>query len=262
MNTAPRPLLPMIGGDALRDSVRKTAIVAGVERSVGHAIAQRLARDGFGVVFSYVRHTAEAARVVAAIESAGSRALAVRADLTREADVARLFDAAERAFGRIDVLVIGAGGTEQDPVTDDDILFDRYFGARLRGSLYALREAVMRLRDGVRVVHLFDDEVSSAPPCDAYLSPRAAVERLTRAFTREPGGRGLIVNAVLPGRVDARTMVEDDGDGVRSARTAKPQLEAIVDAVAALAGPGAGRLDGRLIDVGNSAACCSVGETA
>ena len=87
----------------------KVAIVTGASRGIGAAVAERLARDGFTVVVNYAESAPAAEAVARKIEQAGGTALAVKADVSDPAAVRRLFDAAETAFGGVDVLVNNAG---------------------------------------------------------------------------------------------------------------------------------------------------------
>jgi 3-oxoacyl-[acyl-carrier protein] reductase len=87
----------------------KVAIVTGASRGIGRAIALRLAKDGAAVVVNYPGSEPQAREVVAAIEKAGGRAVAVRADVSKVSDVVRLFDATFEQFGRLDILVNNAG---------------------------------------------------------------------------------------------------------------------------------------------------------
>src|SRR5690242_11895160 len=97
---------------------RKVALVTGASRGIGATVAERLARDGFAVIVNYAERAAPAEAVVRKIEQTGGRALAVKADVSNGADVKRLFDAAESAFGGVDVLVNNAGIMKLAAISD------------------------------------------------------------------------------------------------------------------------------------------------
>src|SRR3954469_7393759 len=94
----------------------KVAVVTGASKGIGAAIARQLADEGAAVVVNYASSKAGADRVVAAITGNGGRAVAVQADVSRRADVERLFAETERAFGALDVLVNNAGVYEFAPL--------------------------------------------------------------------------------------------------------------------------------------------------
>lgn len=184
-------------------SVSCVAIVTGASRGIGAAIATRLAREGHAVVVNYAGRADEAQQVVAQIESAGGRAIAVQADVADAAAVRALFDAAEAAFGRIDVLVNNAGVMPPQlphlaDTSDDE--FDRLVQINLRGTFNTLREAARRLQRGGRVVNLSSSLVGTRLPGYAvYAATKAAVEVMTNILAKELRGRDITVNAVAPG---------------------------------------------------------------
>ncbi|MBD0275003.1 MAG: SDR family NAD(P)-dependent oxidoreductase, partial [Acetobacteraceae bacterium] len=110
----------------MSSQTQRVAIVTGASGGIGAAVAGRLARDGFAVVVNYSGNTAAAEAVVRGIEAAGGRATGVQADVADAAAVARVFDAAEAAFGGVDVLVNAAGVMRLAPIAESaDALFDR-----------------------------------------------------------------------------------------------------------------------------------------
>ena len=112
---------------------QQVALVTGASRGIGAAIAKRLARDGFTVIVNYTESAAPAEALVRTIQQAGGQALAAKADVSSPTDVRRLFDAAETAFGGVDVLVNNAGIMSLANIADaDDASFDRQIAVNLK----------------------------------------------------------------------------------------------------------------------------------
>jgi 3-oxoacyl-[acyl-carrier protein] reductase len=181
--------------------INKVAIVTGASRGIGAAVAERLARDGFTVVVNYAGSQAPAEALVRKIEAAGGRALAAQGDVANPDAVKRMFDAAEAAFGGVEVLVNNAGIMALAPIAQsDDALFDRHIAVNLKGSFNTMRQAARRLRDGGRIVNLSSSVVGLLQPTyGVYAATKAAVEAMTSVLAKEMRGRGITVNAVAPG---------------------------------------------------------------
>ena len=125
----------------------KVAIVTGASRGIGAAIAERLGRDGFTVIVNYSGSAAPAEAVAQKIEAAGGRALTAKADVSDPAAVRGMFDAAETAFGGIDVLINNAGIMKLATFANaDDASFDQQIAVNLKGTFNTMREAAKRLR--------------------------------------------------------------------------------------------------------------------
>jgi 3-oxoacyl-[acyl-carrier protein] reductase len=188
---------------------RKVAIVTGSSRGIGRAVAERLARDGAQVIVNYAKSADAARDVVAGIERAGGKAVAVHADVSRGEDVRRLFDEAER-LGGVDILVANAGALVNKPfaeTSDED--YEQIFAVNARGTFFLLREAARRLRDGGRVVTISTAATVLSPPrVSAYVASKAAAEGFTRVLSKELGARGITVNVVSPGATET-DMLED-----------------------------------------------------
>lgn len=182
-------------------NTNKVAIVTGASRGIGAAIAQRLAKDGFTVVVNYAGNAGEAEQLAGKIEAAGGKALTAQADVSDAAAVARLFDKTEAVFGGVDVLVNNAGIMRLATIADsDDTLIDSQIAINLKGSIYTLREAARRLRDGGRIVNLSTSVVGlKLETYGVYVATKAAVEGLTGILAKELRGRNITVNAVAPG---------------------------------------------------------------
>ncbi|MCC2333566.1 SDR family oxidoreductase [Cellulomonas wangsupingiae] len=179
----------------------RVAIVTGGSRGIGRAAAERLAADGLAVVIAYVGNQAEADAAVAGIQDAGGRALAVRADVADEAAVAALFDAAERHFGGVDVVVNAAGVMVLAPVADIDLVaLDRMHRTNVRGTFVVGQQAARRVRGGGAIINVSTSVTRlSTPGYAAYAASKAAVEALSLVLARELRGRDVTVNAVAPG---------------------------------------------------------------
>lgn len=183
---------------------QRAAIVTGASRGIGRAIALRLAADGFAVTVNYAGNHAAAEDVAAQIVAAGGRAVAVGADVSRVAEVERLFDESVRAWGRVDALVNNAGALLTKPVAEvTEAEFDRLFGVNVKGTFFCCREAARRLADGGRIVNLSSSTTAMMiPGYAAYVATKGAVEQLTHVLAKELGPRGITVNAVSPGPTD------------------------------------------------------------
>lgn len=179
----------------------RVAIVTGASRGIGAAIARRLAADGLTVVVNYAGSARDAEAVVASIEAAGGRAVPHQADVSNPAAVARMFGAAEAAFGGVDVLVNNAGVLKLATLADsDDALFDSTININLKGTFNTMREASRRLRHGGRIINLSSSLVGLLMPTyGVYAATKAAVEAMTHVLMKELRGRDITVNAVAPG---------------------------------------------------------------
>ncbi len=234
---------------------QSVAIVTGASRGIGAAMAQRLARDGFAVVVNYARGREEAEQVVAAIKAQGGRAVAVQADIGETSGAATLFDAAEQAFGGVDVLVNNAGTMKLGALADvADADFDRQVALNLGGVFRGMREAARRLRDGGRIISFSSSVVGLYQPgYGVYAATKAAVEAMTHILAKELGPRGISVNAVAPGPVETQFFLQGKSEEqVRAITGMNPlrrlgQPEDIARVVAFLASPEGGWVNGQVI---------------
>src|SRR6201994_3057012 len=181
----------------------KVAVVTGASRGIGAAVAERLAADGFTVVINYAGDTKSAEALAHKIEAKGGRALTAKADVSDANAVRGMFDAAEAAFGGVDVLVNNAGIMKLARIADsDDALFDQQIAINLKGSFNAMREAAKRLRDGGRIVNFSTSVVGTKlETYGVYAATKSAIETMTAILSKEMRGRNITVNAVAPGPV-------------------------------------------------------------
>jgi 3-oxoacyl-[acyl-carrier protein] reductase len=179
----------------------RVAIVTGGSGGIGKVSAERLAADGLAVVVHYAGNKERADETVAGIVSAGGRAIAVGGDVADETDMTEVFDAAEREFGGVDVLVHTAGIMPLSPIAELDLeVFDRVQRTNVRGTFVVDQLAAQRMRDGGAIVN-FSTSVTrlQIPGYGAYAASKGAVEAITLILARELRGRDVTVNAVSPG---------------------------------------------------------------
>ena len=195
---------------SLPSAAQRTAIITGASHGIGAAVAERLARDGLAIVVNYSSGSDTAQALVAKIKAAGGIATAVKADVSDAEAIKALFDAAERAYGGIDVLVNNAGIMKLAPIAQtDDAAFDQHVAVNLKGVFNCLREAGQRMRNGGRVVNFSSSVVGLYQPTyGVYAATKAGVEALTHIFSKEVRGRQISVNAVAPGPTDTPLFTE------------------------------------------------------
>jgi len=179
----------------------KVILVTGASRGIGATIARKLAKAGAKVIINYAGGKEAAEQVVSVIKQNGGNAIALQADVSKADEVKNLFDAAIAHYGRIDVLVNNAGIMITKLIkdtTDED--FTRQFDVNVRGTFNTMREAATRLADKGSIIN-FSTSVNRImlPSYGTYVATKAAVEQLTRVFSKEVGSRGINVNSVSPG---------------------------------------------------------------
>ncbi len=233
----------------------KVAIVTGASRGIGAAVAERLASDGFAVVVNYSGNAAPAEELVHRIEGKGGRALAAKADVSDAPAVGAMFDAAEAAFGGVDVLVNNAGIMTLSTIADsDDALFDRQIAVNLRGTFNTLREAGKRLRSGGRIINFSTSVVGlKLETYGVYAATKAAVETLTAIMSKEMRGRTITVNAVAPGPTATDLFLHGKSETLVAHMARMNPLERlgtpedIAAAVSFLAGPDGAWINGQVL---------------
>jgi 3-oxoacyl-[acyl-carrier protein] reductase len=235
----------------------KIAIVTGASRGIGAAISRRLAADGFGVIINYAASADAAESLATEIEKAGSRALAVKADVSDPVAVKTMFDTAEKEFGGADVLVNNAGLMLLSPIAETtDELFDRLIAINLKGVLNGMREAAKRLRSGGRIISFSSSVVGLYQPTYAvYAATKAGVEAMTHVLSKELRGRNITVNAVAPGPTATDLFLKGKPQEVIDHLSKLAPLERlgqpedIANAIAFLAGPDGAWVNGQVLRV-------------
>lgn len=191
---------------------RKTALVTGSSRGIGRAIAERLAADGAAVVINYTRSARHADEAVSAIIARGGKAIAIQADVSKPADVGRLFDEAEKSLGPLDIVVANAGVFFMKPLvesTEED--YEYVFNTNTKGVFFTLREAARRVRDGGRIVVVSTGGTKMQfADFSLYLGSKGAIEQFVRSLSRELGPRLITVNTLSPGFTETDMFPDDE----------------------------------------------------
>jgi 3-oxoacyl-[acyl-carrier protein] reductase len=177
------------------------AIVTGGSRSIGRAVARKLATGGYALVINYLGSQAAADAAVDEILAANGAAVAVRADVADELDVERLFAEAIDAFGGVDVVVHAAARMILGTVAGYNLqTFDALHRVNARGTFVVNQQASIQLRDGGAIVNFSSSAVGLALPCyAAYAASKGAVDAITPVLARELSARDITVNAIALG---------------------------------------------------------------
>ena len=182
----------------------KVAVVTGASKGIGAAIAKSLAAAGASVVVNYASSKAGADTVVAAITSAGGKAVAVGGDVSKAAEAQGIIDAAIKNYGRLDILVNNSGVYEFgaiEAITEEH--FHKQFNINVLGLLLVTQAAVKHLGEGGSIINIGSVVSRITPPGSAvYTGTKGAVDAITGVLSRELGPRKIRVNALNPGMVE------------------------------------------------------------
>ena len=195
----------------MQTTIRPAVVITGASRGIGAAIAKLLGASGYSVAVNYANDVNAAREVLTNLTSAGSRAVAIQGDISREADVLRLFEIAERELGPIRALVNNAaitGGFAR--VQDiDSAALTQMLAVNVAGPMLCAREAVRRMStkrggSGGSIVNISSiaARTGSAGEWVHYAASKGAINTFTIGLAREVAAEGIRVNAVAPGLVD------------------------------------------------------------
>ena len=190
----------------------KVAIITGASSGIGRGIAERLAQEGVAVIVNYGTSADKAQSVVRTIETRGGKAAAVQADISKVADIRRLFQEALRHFGRIDIVIANAGMFNQKPLmetTEEE--YDSMMGLNTKGTFFTLQEAGRHLQNGGRIIFISSGATAmSFPGAAVYKGSKAAGEQFVATLAKELGGRQITVNTVSPGFTETDMLPKDE----------------------------------------------------
>ncbi len=205
----------------------KVAIVTGASKGIGAGIAKGLAGEGAAVVVNYSSSKEGADRVVKEITSKGGKAVAVQGDMSKAADVERLFSETKKAFGSLDVLVNNAGIYQFNPIEaikEDE--FHRQFNTNVLGPILTTQQAVKHFGPGGGSVINISSVASynPVPTAAVYAGTKSALDQITRVLSVELGPKKIRVNSINPGYtktegVDTMGIVGSDFEKQMIART-------------------------------------------
>jgi len=183
----------------------KVAIVTGASKGIGAGIAKALAAEGAAVVVNYASSKEGADKVVAEIAGKGGKAVAVQGDVSKQADISRLFAETKKAFGRLDTLVNNAGVYEfaaLGEVTEES--FHKMFNLNVLGLILSSQEALKYFgAEGGSIINIGSGASTLTPPTTvAYSATKGAVDVVTRTLAKELGPKKIRVNSINPGMVE------------------------------------------------------------
>ncbi len=183
----------------------KVAVISGASKGIGASIAKHFADEGAKVVVNYASSKEAADKVVKQITGNGGTAISVKADVSNEADVARLFEETKKAFGTLDILVNNAVFQQYLPVDQvSPKAFHQHFDVNVLGPLLTIQAGMKLFGDkGGNIINI-SSGASKMPMAGVslYSASKAALDAITVSLSKELGAKNIRVNSVLPGATD------------------------------------------------------------
>jgi 3-oxoacyl-[acyl-carrier protein] reductase len=183
----------------------KVAVVTGAAKGIGASIAKHFAAAGAKVVVNYASSKEAAEKVVKAITDDGGIAIAVQADVSKKADVTRLFEETQRAFGALDILVNNAVSQGYAPIEQISVeAFHQSFNTNVLGPILTIQAALNLFgTKGGNVINISSGASKyPLPNASLYSSTKAALDAFTIALSKELGARNIRINSILPGATE------------------------------------------------------------
>jgi 3-oxoacyl-[acyl-carrier protein] reductase len=183
----------------------KVAVVTGASKGIGASIAKHFAAEGAKVVVNYVLSKEGADKVVKSINDNGGIAIAVQADVSNEADVARLFEETRKAFGKLDILVNNAVAQGYAPIEQiSAAVFQQSFNVNVLGPVLTIQAALKLFGDtGGNIINISSGASKyPLPNASLYSATKAALDAFTIALSKELGAKNIRINSILPGATE------------------------------------------------------------
>ena len=183
----------------------KVAIITGASKGIGASIAKHFAAEGAKVVVNYASSKEGADRVVKEITDNGGIAISVQADVSKEADVTRLFEEARKAFGMLDILVNNAVFQQYLPIEQASVAaFHQHFDVNVLGPILTIQAALKLFSDKGGSIINISSGASKMPMAGVslYSATKAALDAITISLSKELGAKNIRVNSILPGATE------------------------------------------------------------
>jgi 3-oxoacyl-[acyl-carrier protein] reductase len=191
----------------------QVAVVTGASKGIGAGIAKALAAEGASVVVNYASSKEGAERVVQEITAKGGKAIAVQGDVSKQADITRLFAETKKAYRKLNILINNAGFYEFAPLEGTtEELFHRHFNLNVLGLLLTTKEAVKLIGpEGGSIINISSGISTILPPnTSIYSATKASVDAITAILAKELGARKIRVNSINPGMIETEGVLHSE----------------------------------------------------
>lgn len=214
----------------------KVLIVTGGSRGIGHCVSLGAAQQKWSVCVNFLTNSDRADQTVNMINKVGGEAIAVQADIRKEADIVHLFDTCEKMLGPVEGFVNSAGIVEPygriDEVQYEELL--PLIDLNVNGAIICSREAVRRMSPNqggkggsIVLVSSVSSRLGSPGMCVPYAASKGAVDSLGWGLAQEVAGEGIRVNVVSPGLIDTEIQpagrIEKQGPSLPAGRAGQPE---------------------------------------
>src|ERR1700753_2553105 len=183
----------------------KVAVVTGASKGIGASIAKYFAAEGAKVVVNYASSKEGADKVVKEITDNGGIAISVQADISKEADVTRLFEATKQAFGTLDILVNNAVFQQYLPIEQATVeTFHQHFNVNVLGPILTIQASLKLFGDkGGNIINISSGASKMPlPGASLYSATKAALDAITVSLSKELGAKNIRINSILPGATE------------------------------------------------------------